>query len=74
MYVNMVNAKRFARNVMEAIFVLINNNAINASDVHRLLPVSTAKRFPYYVPNGNPIVFDATVYSTQTPSFRENTN
>jgi len=74
MYVNMVNAKQFAWNVTVVIFALINNNEINA--LHALPPalVSIARQFLYYNRIGNPIVSDATAYSTQKLSFRENTS
>jgi hypothetical protein len=74
MYANMVNAKQCAWNVTVVIFALINNNEINA--LHALPPVlvNIARQFLYYIPNGNPIVSDVTVFSTQMLSFRESTN
>ena len=71
---NMVSEKQPVQIVMEAIFVLIKNNAASVSSAPHLLPVSIANPSLLLVHDGNPIAFVATVCYILMLKFPENIN
>jgi hypothetical protein len=63
--VNTENENQSVKNAMVVTYALMINRNINASLVPPPAPVSIAKPFLLLDPNGNPTVFDATVYYIQ---------
>jgi hypothetical protein len=61
----MENENQSVKNAMVVIYALMINKRTSASPVPPPVPVNIAKPFPLSDPNGNPTVFDATVYYIQ---------
>jgi hypothetical protein len=64
-FVNTENENQSVKNAMVVTYALMINRNINASHVPPPVLVSIAKPFLSLDPNGNPTVFDATVYYIQ---------
>jgi hypothetical protein len=61
----MENENQSVKNAMVVTYALMINKRTSASLVPPQVPVSIAKPFLLSDPNGNPTVFDATVYYIQ---------